>query len=115
MDDDRDVRELVVEALIEHGYDVLTAINGRAALEIIRSAEDIDLLFTDLVMPGGLSGPELADRAAKLRPCLKVLFTSGYPNHPMLAHRPLRPSEAFIEKPYRTANLAARIRSLLSE
>jgi DNA-binding NtrC family response regulator len=114
VDDDSDVRDLVVEALTDYGYNVVTAVDGRAALEVLGTAENIDLLFTDLVMPGGVSGSDLADRAAELRPELKVLFTSGYPNHPMLARRPIGATEAFIEKPYRTANLATKIRNMLS-
>ena len=114
VDDDADVRDLVVEALTDFGYNVVTAADGRAALEVLGANDEIDLLFTDLVMPGGVSGSDLADRAAVMRPELKVLFTSGYPNHPMLARRPIGATEAFIEKPYRTANLATKIRSLLS-
>jgi CheY-like chemotaxis protein len=113
VDDDPDILELAVETLCDQGYAVVTAVNGWGALKMLGVVEEIDLLFTDLVMSGGLSGLDLADRATSLRPDLRVLLTSGYPNHPLLADRPGKPAEAFIGKPYRTAALVAKIRSLL--
>ena len=69
--------------LKELGYRVIATRNGPAALEILRQPEQIDLLFTDVVMPGGMFGPELARQASRLRPDLKMLFTSGYTEHPV--------------------------------
>ena len=113
VDDDDDVRALVIDVLQGLGYAVLAAANGRQALEMLRDAPEVDLLFTDLVMPGGLSGTELVHLARGLRPDLKVLLTSGYVGHRMLAARPMDEAEAFLPKPYRPAVLAHRIRALL--
>jgi CheY-like chemotaxis protein len=115
VEDDTDVRDLVISVLSDLGYCVLTASDGPTALDILREPKGIDLLFTDLVMPGGLSGTELADMAVGMRPQLKVLFTSGYIGHPVLATRPILLTDAFIEKPYRTVDLTRKIRSLLEE
>jgi CheY-like chemotaxis protein len=113
VEDDEDVRDLVIELLTELGYEVLTAANGPAALGILRRTADIDLLFTDLVMPGGVSGTELADMATRLRPELKILLTSGYVGHPLMANRPVAETDVFIKKPYRPGMLARKIRGLL--
>src|SRR3954470_13548017 len=77
------VRSYVEKELKELGYRVIATRNAREALEILRQPRNIDLLFTDVVMPGGMFGPELAREAARLRPGLKVLFTSGYTEHPV--------------------------------
>ena len=104
------VRTYVEKELKELGYRVIATRNGREALEILRSPEQIDLLFTDVVMPGGMFGPELARQASLLRPELKVLFTSGYTETPV---QPLDGEAQILNKPYRRNDLALMLRSAL--
>ncbi|MCZ7598253.1 MAG: ATP-binding protein [Gammaproteobacteria bacterium] len=78
VDDEPDLRDLVEETLTDHGYRVLTAGDGREAIEVLARGEPVDLLFSDVVMPGGMSGFELARQAIRYRPALKVLLTSGH-------------------------------------
>jgi CheY-like chemotaxis protein len=74
---------------------------------------DIDLLFTDIVMPGGLNGRQLADEALRRRPGLKVLFTTGYTRNAIVHHGRLDPGVQLISKPFSFAELGAKIRTLL--
>jgi CheY-like chemotaxis protein len=105
------VRAHVEKELKELGYRVVAASDGRKALEILRQSHEIQLLFTDVVMPGGLFGPELARQALLLRPDLKIIFTSGYSEQPV---RPLDGMEVrILNKPYRRNDLALMLRSVL--
>lgn len=113
VEDDPDIRDLVIEALSERGYRVLSAADGNAALAVLRREPGIDLLFTDVVMPGGLNGTQLADMAIKMQPHIKVLLASGYANQAALGLISARHSRTFISKPYRPRQLAARIEGLL--
>jgi CheY-like chemotaxis protein len=111
VEDDDMVRPYVEKELQELGYRVIAARNGREALEILRSPDEIQLLFTDVVMPGGMFGPELAKQALLLRPGLKVLFTSGYSEQPV---QPLDGVDAkILNKPYRRNDLASMLRKVL--
>jgi PAS domain S-box-containing protein len=112
VEDDADLRETVVTALTQLGYHALSAPNGAAALRVLESDAHIDLLFTDVMMPGGLLGPALAQRARELRPGLDVLFTTGYADNAALAGAALAASDV-IHKPYRNEDLATRIRTTL--
>jgi PAS domain S-box-containing protein len=113
-EDDDDVRAYSVEVLRELGYRVLEAHDGRAALHLIeRQEERIDLLFTDVVLPGGMTGAVLAEEARKVRPELKVLFTTGYARNAIVHHGRLDPGVELITKPFSFADLAARVRDLL--
>src|SRR5207248_11602693 len=107
------VREMTSEYLQSIGYTVLAAASGQEALQRAKeSNQTIHLLLTDVVMPE-LNGPELAEQIGKIRPGVKVIFTSGYACE-TLAHRgSLDPSVAFIQKPYRPKALARRIREVL--
>jgi CheY-like chemotaxis protein len=93
------------------GYNVLQAHNGLEAMELIERNERIDLLFTDVVMPG-MSGRQLADSARQRRPGLKVLFTSGYNEDAIVHHGRLDHAVQLLPKPYRRRELAKRIRSI---
>jgi signal transduction histidine kinase/FixJ family two-component response regulator len=112
VEDNADVQEAVIDALDSLGYLTALARDGREALRVLHSRNDIDLLFTDHVMPGDLSGVELARQARKLRPGLKVLLTSGYAKHTTSNSRN---AEGFpsIAKPYRRSELAESIRAAL--
>ena len=95
------------------GYKVISASNGLEAMEIIQSDADIDLLFTDVVMPGGMSGRELSDKAQRIRPQLKVLFTSGYTENSIVHHGRLDPGVMLLSKPYSRDELTTKIRNSL--
>ena len=108
-----DVRTAVVSQLIDLGYQVVAAENGEAALRKLESGIAVDLLFTDVIMPGGMNGKELAQRALKMRPDLKVLFTSGFPGTARSSGLDLEPGDALLGKPYRKRELAQRVRQIL--
>ena len=91
---------------------MIEAHSGAQALTILREGQAVDLLFTDVVMPG-MSGRQLADQATALRPGLKVLFTSGYTENAIVHHGRLDPGVDLLSKPYRRRDLAARIRRVL--
>jgi CheY-like chemotaxis protein len=113
-EDDADVRAYSVEVLRELGYRTLEAIDAAAAQRILeRLDERVDLLFTDVVLPGGASGAVLARKARETRPGLKVLFTTGYARDAIVHHGRLDPGVELITKPFSYADLAARIRDLL--
>jgi CheY-like chemotaxis protein len=96
------------------GYKVIAASNGREALQILECGDThFDLLFTDVIMPGGINGPQLAELASKLCPDLPVLFTSGYTENTIVHHGRSDQSVQLLNKPYRRDALAAKIRSVL--
>jgi len=99
----------------ELGYDVLEARDGVNALNVLRQtpAGDIDLLFSDVVLPGGMNGQQLAQQAMVLHPRLKVLFATGYARDVIVHHGRLDPGVELITKPFAYDDLAARIRSVL--
>jgi CheY-like chemotaxis protein len=113
VEDDADLRDTVVTALTQFGYRALAAPNAERALSILSGPEHIDLLFTDVMMPGGVLGPELARRARELRPDIDVLFTTGYAeSHVLSGAGTLAPGD-MIQKPYRNEELAMRVRHVL--
>jgi PAS domain S-box-containing protein len=113
VEDDEDVRTYTVEILRELGYRVVEAANGRAALGTLEAGEPaIDLLLTDVVMPE-MSGSELADHARRIRPTLKILYTSGYTRDAIVRDGRLEPGLDLLPKPFTYVSLAAKVRSLL--
>lgn len=113
-EDDEDVRAYSAEVLRELGYRVLEAADGPAVLALLRNeGTHVDLLFTDVVLPGGMSGAQLAREAATVRPGLKTLFTTGYARNAIVHHGRLDPGVQLITKPFSYADLAARIRDIL--
>jgi len=113
-EDDDDVRAYTVEVLRELGYRVLEAQDGPTALRLLeRPDKRVDLLFTDVVLPGGMTGAVLADEARKLRPGLKVLFTTGYARNAIVHQGRLDRGVELITKPFSYADLAARVRDML--
>ncbi|NNH85986.1 PAS domain S-box protein [Rhizobium laguerreae] len=112
VEDDARVRRVAIARLASMGYTVREAENGRRALELLRENADIALLFTDIVMPGGITGDELAREARVLRPDIAVLFTSGY-SEPGLAGKGIVPGAQWLRKPYTAKELASKIRELL--
>jgi PAS domain S-box-containing protein len=114
VDDDDGVRDVALLQLKSLGYTVLTASNGPDALELLRRTPDIDLLFTDVVMPGGLNGREVAEQARKIIPRLKVLFTSGYFEGALVRDGALESSVRLLVKPYRKNELAETMAEVLA-
>jgi nitrogen-specific signal transduction histidine kinase/CheY-like chemotaxis protein len=113
VEDDPDVREMIVGILSDLGYQILVATNGPEALAILNDGHSVDLLFTDIVMPAGMSGTDLAHQASRLRPDLKVLLSSGYAreaNH----WRSARVEFPFIAKPYRPTTLGKKLEEVLA-
>ncbi|WP_047525083.1 hybrid sensor histidine kinase/response regulator [Rhizobium rhizogenes] len=112
VEDDARVRRVAVSRLLDAGYSVIEATNGAEALAAFQENPDIALLFTDVVMPGGMAGDELAHKVRALRPEIKVLFTSGYAE-PTIAGRELAEAGNWLKKPYTARELAIRLRELL--
>jgi CheY-like chemotaxis protein len=113
VEDDPGLRAYTSEMLVELGYRVLPASTAAEALEILHQNQPVDLLFTDIVMPGGINGRELADEATRRQPGLPVLFTTGYTRNAIVHHGRLDPGVQLISKPYSFEELGARVRSLL--
>jgi PAS domain S-box-containing protein len=114
-EDDPDVRSFTVEMLRELGYRIVAAPDGRAALRLLDANRDIALLFTDVGLPGGMNGRQLADEARRRRPELKVLFTSGYARNAIVHHGRLDPGVELLVKPFTFAALASKIRRVLDD
>jgi PAS domain S-box-containing protein len=110
VEDDPTVLALTLDMLTGLGYEAITATHAGEALKIIASEEPIDLLLTDVVMPGGISGVELAHAAQEARPGLPVLLTSGFMGEGATLETPEFP---LLDKPYETATLAAKLRKVL--
>ena len=113
VEDSNAVRRVAVNILKALGYRVREAEDGPSALAILQQADPIDLLFTDLIMPNGISGQELLTRARALRPGLKALFTSGYSEQFIRGKGPTEEGVALLSKPYRSRKLAEAIRAAL--
>lgn len=113
VEDDSLVRQYAHNQLLSLGYNVLAAEDGPQALEIIRQNRDIDLLFTDVIMPAGMNGPELAELALREQPHLKVLYTSGYIQDAFTRDGRLEEEVQLLNKPYGRIELAHRIRDVL--
>jgi CheY-like chemotaxis protein len=113
-EDDADVRATVVELLTELGYRVLKATDAHSALAIIDSGIPVDLLFTDVVMPGPLRSPDLARKAKERLPNIAVLFTSGYTENAIVHGGRLDPGVELLGKPYTREALALKIRHVLN-
>ncbi len=113
VEDDDAVRSYAGAALRSFGYRVVEAADGPSALALVGQREDLDLLFTDVVMPGGMNGRALADAARQLRPGLRVLYTSGYTEDAIVHHGRLDPGAHLLGKPYRRSDLGRAIRAAL--
>jgi len=112
VEDDGGLRELARRLLHRQGYTVLLAANADEALGLIEKEKAIDLLLTDVVMPGA-SGPELTRRIVELRPSMKVIYMSGYTEESIVRHGVLNPGIAFVHKPFTSETLGRKIREAL--
>ena len=113
VEDDARVRQVTVQRLKSLGYRVREAGSGRAALDVLEEHDGIALLFTDMIMPGGMTGRELAEAVRVKYPEVKVLYTSGYAAQAAAQRGILGPGEALLPKPYRTSELAIQLRRIL--
>jgi CheY-like chemotaxis protein/two-component sensor histidine kinase len=113
VEDDELVRNYVVAQVRSLGYRTLAADGAGQALDILRSDVEINVLFTDVIMPGLMNGPRLVAEALKLRPQLGVLYTSGYTENAIVHHGRLDPGVLLLAKPYRKADLARMLRQAL--
>jgi signal transduction histidine kinase len=113
LEDDDEVRSYSVDSLRELGYRVIEAHDGPSALKLLEQQPRVDLLFTDVVLPGGLTGAQVAAQAWTLRPTLKVLFTTGYARNAIIHHGRLDKGVQLIVKPFSFSELAARVRDVL--
>ena len=114
VEDDDLVRSHVAQLLGLLGYQVTLAATGPEALAILDRGEAVDALFTDMNMPGGLNGRQVAEEARRRRPGLPVLFTSGYTENAIVHSGRLENGMALISKPYRRDELAAKLREILA-
>ena len=110
VEDEPAVLSAVVENLTDLGYRVLTASDANEALERLRSEDRVDVLFSDVVMPGGMNGVQLAVEAGRLRPGLRVLLTSGYTNEALSSQHSVPVDVPVLTKPYRREELAERLK-----
>ncbi|WP_374649387.1 response regulator [Rhizorhabdus sp.] len=115
MEDNEVLRAHAVAQLQTLGYEVIEAEDGPAAIAILGARDDIDLLFTDIVMPGGINGRELAERASADQPWLRVLYTSGYSRDALMKDDRLLAGVTLLQKPYSKLELARKVRKVLDE
>jgi CheY-like chemotaxis protein len=115
VDDEEAVRMRVVEVLKDLGYESLEAEDGSSGLKILRSNTRIDLLVTDVGLPGGMNGRQLADAARSLRSDLKVLFITGYAENAVTNHGHLKPGMQVMTKPFVLEALGTKIRAMIEE
>jgi signal transduction histidine kinase/CheY-like chemotaxis protein len=115
IDDEPVVRMLIVDILEELGYAALEASDGPEGLTVLQSKARVDLLITDVGLPGGLNGRQVADAARVLRPGLKVLFITGYAENAVLSHGHLEHGMQVVTKPFAVEELGRRIRAILSK
>jgi CheY-like chemotaxis protein len=113
VEDDDDVRAYSVEILRELGYRVIEAHDGPSAMRLLERQFRVDLLFTDVVLPGGMTGAQVAAQARGIKPDLKVLFTTGYARNAIVHHGRLDRGVQLITKPFSMSDLATRVRDIL--
>jgi CheY-like chemotaxis protein len=114
VDDNEALLQVTSAMLSTFGYQVFCARNGSEALRMLQSGQEFGLLFSDIAMPGGMNGIELAREATRLRTGIKILLTSGYAENVLQRHRAVG-EFPIIDKPFRLADLARRLRSILHE
>jgi signal transduction histidine kinase len=113
IDDEPSIRMLITDVLSDTGYSVLEASDGPAGLRVLQSAARIDLLITDVGLPGGMNGRQVADAARTLRPDLRVLFITGYAENALMGNGHLEKGMHVLAKPFEVERLAIKIRELL--
>jgi len=114
VDDEPAIRMLIIEVLNDHGYLALEAADGEAALQVLQSSRRIDLLVTDVGLPEGMNGRQLADAARAIRPDLKVLFITGYAENAVIGNGHVEAGMEIMTKPFAIEKLVSRIKKLIS-
>jgi CheY-like chemotaxis protein len=114
VEDEQDVRELTTRVLERAGYVVVPVASGREALLVAEGSTRLDLVVSDVVMPGGMTGVELGERLARTRPDLPILFISGYTDDMKLPLRADGRCPDFLGKPFQPVELLAKIKSVLA-
>jgi CheY-like chemotaxis protein len=113
VEDDDDVRGFTADVLRELGYQVTVASDGQVALSLLEKLSRVDLLLTDVGLPNGMNGRQLADEVRRRRPEIRVLYTTGYARNAIVHHGRLDPGVELIVKPFTQSSLAAKIRRVL--
>jgi CheY-like chemotaxis protein len=116
VDDDATVRMLIAEVLRESHYHLLEAVDGPSALKLLEARpQRIDLMVTDVGLPGGMNGRQLADAARQMRPDLRVLFITGYAENAVVGNGHLDPGMAVLAKPFAMSSFANKVREILED
>jgi CheY-like chemotaxis protein len=114
VEDDEPIRQFIVRQLQQLGYRVTAAADAASALDIIVQEGPLDLLLTDVVLPGEMTGKQLADKAIQRRPALKVIYMSGYTENAIVHHGRLDPGVILLAKPFRASELIRTVGSVIS-
>ena len=114
VDDEPTVRMLVTDVLADLGYTAIEAADSAGGLRVLQSDARVDLLITDVGLPGGMNGRQMVDAARTHRPDLRVLFITGFAENALLNNGQLEPGMAVLTKPFAVDALAARIRELIA-
>ena len=115
VDDEPTVRMLVVEVLEDLGYAAIEAADGAAGLDVLRSEARVDLLVSDVGLPGGMNGRQVADAGRAMRPGLRVLFITGYAENAVVGNGYLDPGMHVLTKPFAMEALASCIKDIIAE
>jgi CheY-like chemotaxis protein len=113
VEDDEEVNRFSSEVLRDEGYEVISTHEGASGLRLLDANPHVRLLFTDVVLPGGMNGRQLADEALRRRPDLKVLFTTGYTRNAIIHHGRLDADVDLLTKPFTSEALAKKVRQIL--
>ena len=111
VDDEKDLLDIAKQLLEELGYKTYTADTALKAVELFQQHDDIDMLFSDIVMPGGISGYDLADKAENIQPGIKILLTTGFSSDSTQSN----PKLSILNKPYRKDTLSIKVREILDQ
>jgi len=114
IDDEPSIRMLVADVLTDAGYSVIEASDGQAGLRVLQSTGRIDFLITDVGLPGGINGRQVADAARTLRPGLRVLFITGYAENALVGNGQLEKGMHVLAKPFEVERLATKIHELIN-
>ncbi len=115
VEDDPNVRNVPVRLLRTYGYKIVEAGDGKEAIAHLENDQKFDLIFTDIVLPGGMNGVEIAQEAQRIQPNIKVLFTTGYAEGAVVDELDLDPAVMLVNKPYRKAELLDKVRTILDK